>query len=893
MLQQTTTLSPEEGDAFCLYTDIQGRILTASPDLLTLTGKHPHELIGHSLTTILDTTDAEKIRSVLNSLPESDQVTFFLTLQGKKIGQPIGFSVACKTQNNTADSILQWKALLPKQAGINITGTPVSLYNETFTQFADMAAMIWISDEQDNIVFINKYWYDYTGLDKDAFQACGIATIVHPHDINIAVEQYLDLVQQRMPCLLEYRLKKHTGEYRWVRVLGTPRFTEQGQFKGYIITATDINDSKVAEEISFFQVQAMNNISDVIIATDLQFNVTAFNRAAETTYGFEAADLLGRPIRDFIDHKYPDCTREEALKELYLNDRWEGLTYYDHTNGRRIYMHCSLVFIKDHEGKRIGVAGIHRDITKLREAETERIRQEQLLVLEKQVLEMNALPDISVNTITDYFLEGLESFFPGMLCSVLMLDDEKQRFYLLSAPSLPSEYKAIIPKIIPGSSVGSCGAAIFRKEKVISADIATDPLWEGLQSVTTQFGLQACWSFPIMNAQQEVLAAMAVYYKSPKAPQPGELKVLERVCNLLRIIIENKIGEARIRLSHERYLLITRVTNDAVWDWDVANSDHVHYGDGFYALFGYKTGYIQQSSGFWESCIHPEDRDRVVKRLDQFITSNKSRLWEDEYRFKKSNGDYALVHDRGFLIFDHEGRINRMIGSMQDITEKKELEAKLLLQELDKQKLVAQAVINAQEKERADIGKDLHDNVNQILTTAKLYLEMAKHEDADKTDLINRCSVNISDAINEIRSISRSLVPASIGDLGLVVSIQDLVENINATRRLEVAFHYKGRIDESIDEKRKLMLFRIIQEQVNNVLKHAGATRLIIELVLDEKMIALSIQDNGKGFEPEKAKGKKGVGLSNITSRTQLFNGKVTIIAAPGKGCTLNINVPI
>jgi signal transduction histidine kinase len=234
-----------------------------------------------------------------------------------------------------------------------------------------------------------------------------------------------------------------------------------------------------------------------------------------------------------------------------------------------------------------------------------------------------------------------------------------------------------------------------------------------------------------------------------------------------------------------------------------------------------------------------------------------------------------------------------MIGSMQDITEKKELESKLLQQELDKQKLVAQAVINAQEKERADIGKELHDNVNQILTTAKLYLEMAKHGDANTAEQIARCADNISEAINEIRTISRSLVPASIGDLGLVISIQDLVENINATRQLEVSFHYEGDIDVRIDEKRKLMLFRIIQEQVNNVLRHAGANLLTIGLLLDEATISLTIWDDGKGFEPENAKAKKGVGLANIASRAQLFNGKVNINSAPGQGCTLIVTVPI
>jgi signal transduction histidine kinase len=236
-----------------------------------------------------------------------------------------------------------------------------------------------------------------------------------------------------------------------------------------------------------------------------------------------------------------------------------------------------------------------------------------------------------------------------------------------------------------------------------------------------------------------------------------------------------------------------------------------------------------------------------------------------------------------------------MVGSMQDITEKREMEKKLLKQELDKQKLVAQAVVNAQEKERAEIGKELHDNVNQILSTAKLYLELAQTDDGSRIELIARSTENISNAINEIRAISRSLVPPSVGDLGLIDSIQDLVENIKATRKLKVQFYYEGSVDSLLDEKRKLMLFRIIQEQVNNVLKHAAAHNLVIELIADAEgnSIDLTISDDGKGFELEKVRSKKGVGLSNISSRVQLFNGSVHIVTAAGEGCKLKINVPI
>jgi signal transduction histidine kinase len=139
------------------------------------------------------------------------------------------------------------------------------------------------------------------------------------------------------------------------------------------------------------------------------------------------------------------------------------------------------------------------------------------------------------------------------------------------------------------------------------------------------------------------------------------------------------------------------------------------------------------------------------------------------------------------------------------------------------------------------------------------------------------------------------LVPPSVGDLGLIDSIQDLVENIKATKKLNVEFYSAGAVDSLLDEKRKLMLFRIVQEQVNNVLKHAMAYNLVIELIVDDegRTIDLTISDDGKGFELEKLRTKKGVGLSNISSRAQLFNGSVNIVSAVGQGCKLKINVPI
>lgn len=237
-----------------------------------------------------------------------------------------------------------------------------------------------------------------------------------------------------------------------------------------------------------------------------------------------------------------------------------------------------------------------------------------------------------------------------------------------------------------------------------------------------------------------------------------------------------------------------------------------------------------------------------------------------------------------------------VVASFADITQaKKDKEEIQRNQQLyiEATKAVAQAVVDAQEKERAEIGYELHDNVNQILSTARVFLDLARNDEKERLNLIERSASNIANAVSEIRRISRSLVPASLSDLGLILSIEDLVDSIQIATAIKVEFYHSGNIENSISEKGKLMLFRIIQEQVTNVLKHAEATNLVIELIVDSGAISLSITDNGKGFDIEKVKTKKGVGLYNIENRTELFNGKMNMVTTPGNGCKLNINIPL
>lgn len=357
-----------------------------------------------------------------------------------------------------------------------------------------------------------------------------------------------------------------------------------------------------------------------------------------------------------------------------------------------------------------------------------------------------------------------------------------------------------------------------------------------------------------------------------------------------RDITAQKAAAEELRIFNERYELVTKATNEAIWDLDLVTGS-MSWSDGYRILFGHGFEDNENDLDFWEANIHPDEQEAVIQGFDRFLKQHDTPYWECEYRFRKSDGTYANVLDKGYLIFNKDNTPLRMVGAMQDITERKKLEQELLVRERNKQNQIAQAVVFAQEKERAEIGKELHDNVGQLLTTTKLYLEMLKHKLDDPLELIERGTRHINMVIHTIRNLSHSLVPASINDLGLVASVHDLIENVQVLEKIDINYVSAPDLEAKMGKSLKLTLYRIIQEQLNNIIKHAYATRVTIELFEEDGFIKLIITDDGKGFEVETV--KMGLGLKNITSRAELQNGTVNIISNPDEGCKIIIQIPI
>jgi signal transduction histidine kinase len=204
------------------------------------------------------------------------------------------------------------------------------------------------------------------------------------------------------------------------------------------------------------------------------------------------------------------------------------------------------------------------------------------------------------------------------------------------------------------------------------------------------------------------------------------------------------------------------------------------------------------------------------------------------------------------------------------------------------ERLLTEQMIAVQEREREWIGRELHDNVSQVLTTVKLYLEMAsKQED---NPLIPRSMQLINSSIVEIRNLSHQLSSPTLGTRSLIDTINGLIETVGFSTNLVFEFDHAG-YNVPLIMSQRLALYRILQEQLNNIIKHSGATRVRITLTQKNEQVLLTVRDNGKGFDSKTR--SNGMGLNNITSRVKVFGGTVDIESAPQKGCLIRVMFPV
>jgi signal transduction histidine kinase len=222
------------------------------------------------------------------------------------------------------------------------------------------------------------------------------------------------------------------------------------------------------------------------------------------------------------------------------------------------------------------------------------------------------------------------------------------------------------------------------------------------------------------------------------------------------------------------------------------------------------------------------------------------------------------------------------------------LKAKQAIQDeiIRQERLRSQSIIRSQEDERSRVSRELHDSLGQMLSAARLNLAAIENKNGSDTAEFKKVLSMIDESCIEVRNISYDLMPALLVRAGLISAVEELAVKIGASSKLEVFVDYDENIPRMSDET-EINLFRIIQELLNNIIKYAQSTQVHIQFSINDIMLSILIEDNGKGFDKNILQISKGNGWHNIQSRLELLAGTIEIDSRLGNGTVVHIEVPV
>ncbi len=302
-------------------------------------------------------------------------------------------------------------------------------------------------------------------------------------------------------------------------------------------------------------------------------------------------------------------------------------------------------------------------------------RAQSSLEMQRRVLELIATGQ-AIDAVLCELVLGMERQNPEMRGSVLLVAEDGVHLSTAAAPHLPAEYQRLVEELITvGPNAGSCGTACFLRARVVVSEIAKDPLWVPYRDIARRFQLAACWSEPISSRSGAVLGSFAMYYESPRSPEPGELESIGLAARLAAIALDRARADAALRRNEERLNRALQAAKMGTWEWEIA-SQRVTWSDGVEALFGVAPGTFGGSFESYVRLIPEDERDRVRATLEASL-SDGGQDYVVEHRVHWPDGSVHFLEGKGRVYRNASGVPSQMAGTVADISDRKRAEAAL------------------------------------------------------------------------------------------------------------------------------------------------------------------------------------------------------------------------
>jgi PAS domain S-box-containing protein len=577
--------------------------------------------------------------------------------------------------------------------------------------------------------------------------------------------------------------------------------------------------------------EVLERVSDAVVSLDQDWRYTYVNKHAAQLFGCRPEDLVGRHIwtvfPEGVGRPFQLAYEKAMAEQVFIRmedyfepwDRWFENRIYPSPDGLSIFFH---------------------EVTERKLADLTARESADLLRGQNQVLEAIARGE-PLRRSLDLLLRVIEAQCPGLLCSIVMLDDDGLHVRHAAAPSLPVAFTASVDGQCIGPSAGSCGTAVFRGEPVIVEDIGSDPLWDGYRDAALAHGLRACWSTPIFDPTpclargdggapgakagepHRVLGTFALYFRTPGRPDARHWKLIDLATSTAAIAIIRHRETDAITRREVQLAAAQRIAHLGSYEWDVA-TNAVLRSEELLRIFGTSADEFKPTFEGYLERVHADDRPSTRKTIEEAFRDRVP--FEFEERIVRPDGTIRALHSQGKWILDDRQEPVRLVGICHDITERRQAEQRLRRQEEEALAVLEQRVA-ARTAELHEKNLELEGEIGQ----RKRVAELLRARNEELKAFAYTVSHDLKAPLRGIAGYAQELHRrhrAGLDERALFCLDQILTATRNLDRLIEDLLHY-SRLDAETPTPTDIDLVHMVETILNDrnaviLQHHAEAT---------------------------------------------------------------------